>query len=282
MAPETEPFAGPALLSGRAAGVFFHEILGHRLESQRILDETEGRTFAKSLKTKILPDFLSITFDPTRRTYSGYELNGWYQFDDEGVAARPVTAVNKGVLESFLLSRIPVPGMSGSNGHGRRQPGFEPIARQSNLIVESTNQVDDKALRRLLLNEIVRQGKPYGLFFDEVTGGYTTTSRFGLQAFTVLPLVVYRVYPDGRPDELVRGVDIVGTPLASLAKIVATGNSPDVFNGFCGAESGSVPVSAISPMVLVSELEIQRKAGGGDRPPILGRPSLSSGRGGVQ
>ncbi|HEY2843218.1 MAG TPA: hypothetical protein VGJ09_06195, partial [Bryobacteraceae bacterium] len=111
------------------------------------------------------------------------------------------------------------------------------------------------------------------LFFDEVSSGYTTTGRRGLQAFTVVPLVVYRVYPDGRPDELVRGVDIVGTPLASFAKIVATSNQMAVFNGICGAESGNVPVSAIAPALLVSEIEVQRKDSSRDRPPYLPPPS---------
>ena len=92
------------------------------------------------------------------------------------------------------------------------------VSRQSNLIVESKKQVSDAQLRQMLIEEIKRKNKPYGLYFEQVTGGYTTTQRRGLQAFTVMPLVVYRVYPDGRPDELVRGVDIVGTPLASFGK----------------------------------------------------------------
>ncbi len=93
-----------------------------------------------------------------------------------------------------------------------------------------------------------------------------------MQAFTVVPLVVYRVYPDGRPDELIRGVDIVGTPLASFQKILATSDRKEVFNGYCGAESGSVPVSATSPAILVSEIETQRKQNEQLKPPILPRP----------
>jgi TldD protein len=114
------------------------------------------------------------------------------------------------------------------------------------------------------------------LYFDEVSSGYTTTGRRGLQAFTVVPLVVYRVYPDGRPDELVRGVDIVGTPLASFAKIVATSDKMSVFNGICGAESGNVPVSAIAPALLVSEIEVQRKDSSRDRPPYLSAPPAAN------
>ncbi len=272
-APVAEPFVGPAILSGRASGVFFHEIFGHRIEGHRQKDETEGQTFTKSVGGPVLPPFLSVLFDPTRRKEGGIDLNGWYAFDDEGVPAQPIRVVDNGILKAFLMSRTPIAGFPKSNGHGRRQPGREIVSRQSNLIVESARQVSDKELRKMLIDEIKRQNKPYGLFFEQVTGGFTTTARAALQAFKVIPIVVYRVYPDGRPDELIRGVDIVGTPLASFAKILATSSRTEVFNGYCGAESGSVPVSAVAPAMLVSEIEIEKKAKSQDRPPLLPAPS---------
>ena len=165
--------------------------------------------------------------------------------------------------------------MDHSNGHGRRQPGLEVVARQSNLLVESTKSVSEQRLKEMLVEEVKRQNKPYGLYFQEVTGGFTTTARAGVQAFKVLPLVVYRVYADGRPDELVRGADIVGTPLSSFAKILATSNKSEVFNGYCGAESGTVPVSAVSPAILVSEIEIEKRDKSQDRPPLMPAPSES-------
>ncbi len=271
-APAVEPFVGPAILSGRAAGVFFHEIFGHRVEGHRQKDDTEGQTFTRSVGEKVLPEFLSVVFDPTLRKLAGTELNGWYAYDDEGVKARRVNLVEHGILKTFLLSRSPVEGFPNSNGHGRRQPGREVMARQSNLIVESSKAVPEARLRELLIEEIKRQKKPYGYYFEHVTGGFTTTGRRGVQAFTVIPLVVYRVYPDGRPDELVRGADIVGTPLASFGKILATSDRPGVFNGYCGAESGAVPVAAVSPALLISEIEIQKKEVAKDRPPLLPRP----------
>jgi hypothetical protein len=188
-----------------------------------------------------------------------------------------VTVVDKGKLREFLMARTPLPKFAKSNGHGRKQPGLEALPRQSNLIVQSDKRLSEKELRAMLLAEIRRQGKPYGLYFDQVTGGYTTTQRRGLQAFTVIPLVVYQVFPDGRPDRLVRGVDIVGTPLASFGKILATGDRDEVFNGYCGAESGSVPVSAVAPAMLVSEIEVQRKPSPTDRPPLLRRPQALDG-----
>jgi predicted Zn-dependent protease len=278
-APEAEPFVGPAIFSGRAAGVFFHEIFGHRVEGHRQKDESEGQTFTESVGTKVLPDFLSVVFDPTRRKIGPVDLNGWYDYDDEGVKAQPVTVVDKGVLKTFLMSRSPIRGFDHSNGHGRRQPGFEVVSRQSNLIVESSNAVTEARLRQMLIGEIKKQNKPYGLYFRDITGGFTTTQRAGLQAFKVVPVIVYRVYADGRPDELVRGADIVGTPLASFAKILATSDKPEVFNGYCGAESGSIPVSAVSPAILVSEIEIEKKAKSQDRPPLLPEPTSLESKG---
>ena len=276
-APVAEPFVGPAMVSGRAAGVFFHEIFGHRIEGHRQKDESEGQTFTGSVGASVLPSFLSVVFDPTRRKAEGIDLNGWYTFDDEGIPARPVTAVENGVLRNFLMSRSPISGFAQSNGHGRRQPGREVVSRQSNLIVQSTRAVTDAELRQQLIAEIKRQSRPYGLYFEDVAGGVTNTARGGLQAFKVLPVIVYRVYADGRPDQMIRGVDIVGTPLASFSKILATSDHTQVFNGYCGAESGSVPVSAVSPALLISQIEIEKTNKSQDRPPLLAPPMLTLG-----
>jgi predicted Zn-dependent protease len=272
-APINDPTVGPALLTGRAAAVFFHEVFGHRAEGHRQKDVSEGQTFSKKVGEQILPDFLSITDDTTMKKLSGQDLLGYYQFDDEGVPAQRVSLVEHGVLKNFEMSRSPLVGFPRSNGHGRRQLGATPVSRQGNLIVESSKTVTNAQLRAKLIELIKTQGKSYGLLIDDIAGGFTFTGRGQPQAFQVLPLVVYKVFADGRSDELVRGVDIVGTPLAALTKIVATGDSTEVFNGYCGAESGSVPVSAASPAILTSELEVQKKESSTDRPPILPPPA---------
>jgi TldD protein len=272
-APINEPSVGPALLTGRAAAVFFHEVFGHRAEGHRQKDAAEGQTFAKKVGEPILPSFLSIVDDTTRKKLGSEDLLGYYQFDDEGVPAQSVTLVDHGILKNFEMSRSPLVGFPNSNGHGRRQLGATPVSRQGNLIVESSKTVTNAELRAMLIELIKKQGKPFGLLIDDIAGGFTFTGRGQPQAFQVLPLVVYKVFADGRPDELVRGVDIVGTPLAALTKIVATGDTPEVFNGYCGAESGSVPVSAASPAILTSELEVQKKETSTDRPPILPPPA---------
>ena len=272
-APLVDPYAGPALLTGRAAAVFFHEVFGHRAEGFRQKDINEGQTFTSKIGEQILPDFISIKDDPTQAALDQQMLLGNYLFDDEGVPAENVQLVDHGVLKTFLMSRSPLVSISQSNGHGRRQLGFVPVARQGNLIVSSSKAVTNDQLREQLIAMVKSQGKPFGLLIDDIAGGFTFTGRQQPQAFQVLPLVVYKVYADGRPDQLVRGVDIVGTPLVSLTKIVATGDTPDIFNGYCGAESGSVPVAAVAPAILISEMEVQKKETSTDKPPILPPPA---------
>jgi predicted Zn-dependent protease len=271
-APLAEPYSGPALLSGRAAAVFFHEVLGHRIEGQRQRGREEGQTFTKKLNEKILPEFLSVTDDPTLHTLAGTELSGFYRYDDEGSPASRVEVVKDGILKNFLMGRLPVKNFNNSNGHGRAQAGLMPVGRQGNLIVTSSKTVPDVQLRTRFIEEIKKQGRPYGLYFEDIQGGFTLTSRDLPQAFQVLPVMVWRVYADGRPDELVRGVDIVGTPLTVLTQIAATGDTTSVFNGICGAESGSVAVSAASPAMLFSDMEVQKRKYGDERPPILPPP----------
>jgi TldD protein len=278
-APVADAYAGPAMLSGRAAAVFFHEVLGHRLEGHRQRDETQGQTFTKEVGQLVLPAFLSVADDPTLKELNRVRLSGTYDFDDEGVPASRVQAVDHGILRNFLMSRMPIANFGQSNGHGRRQAGtgLMPTGRQGNLIVTSTNMVTDAQLRQRFIEEIKKQNKPYGLYFEDIQGGFTLTSRAQPQAFQVLPVMVWRVYADGRPDELVRGVDIVGTPLVALNSILVTGNTLEVFNGICGAESGQVPVSAAAPAMLFSQLEVQKRARGSDRPPILSPPGPDDG-----
>jgi TldD protein len=276
IAPVAEPYDGPALLSGRAAAVFFHEVLGHRLEGHRQKDEEEGQTFTKKVNQEVLPKFLSVADDPTIQEIAGVKLAGAYPFDNEGTPSQRVEVIQNGVLKNFLMSRMPIKDFSQSNGHGRNQPGLMPTGRQGNLIVTSTQAVTEEQLRQNLINEVKKQGKPYGLYFDDIQGGFTLTQRSLPQAFQVLPVIVYRIYADGRPDELVRGVDIVGTPLAALTRILLTGDKQHVFNGVCGAESGQVPVAAVAPAMLFSEMEVQKRAHAHERPPILPPPGFET------
>ena len=275
-APTIEPYAGPAILSGRASGVFFHEIFGHRVEGHRQKSDFDGNTFTAKIDQSVLPSYFSVYDDPTIRKYGDIELSGFYRFDDEGIRSQRVPLVQNGILKSFLLGRSPIKGFSKSNGHGRAQPGRSPVSRQGNLLIQASESVSKAELRKLLIAEIKRQKKEFGLFFADISGGFTNTIRFAPQTFQVTPTIVYKVYADGRPDELVRGLDLIGTPLTAFSKILAADNSPEIFNGICGAESGLVPVSAISPGVLLSQIEVQKRPKSKALPPILAPPGVDS------
>ncbi|MFC1853066.1 TldD/PmbA family protein [candidate division CSSED10-310 bacterium] len=275
-APVVEPYSGPVLLSGRAAGVFFHEIFGHRVEGHRLKEEDDSQTFKKKINQKVLPDHMSVHFDPLLKKYEDIELMGYYRYDDEGVKAQKVNIIEAGILKNFLMSRSPLEDFTASNGHGRAALGYAPVARQSNMIITSTSLLPMDQLRAQLIAELKKQEKPFGLRFDDIVGGFTFTGRFIPNAFNVIPTVVYKVYPDGRPDELVRGVDLVGTPLVMFSNITQAGDEYDVFNGICGAESGGVPVSAVCPALLVTKVEVQKKFKSQERPPILPRPDSDS------
>jgi predicted Zn-dependent protease len=271
-APAIDPYTGPALLEPDAAGVLFHEAVGHRLEGERQNSEQEGKTFRGQVGKAVLPAFLTIVDDPTRAQVGGTPLNGAYPFDEQGVPAQKVTLIENGVLRAYLLSRKPVEGFAQSNGHGRSQGNRRPVARMANLIVESKKTLSDAQLKALLIAEAKKQGKPYGLIIRDITGGNTNTTSFGYQAFKGVPRLVYRVEVTTGKESLVRGVEIVGTPLSSVNRVLATGTTAGVFNGYCGAESGMVPVSTVAPATLLQEIELQRAGEGKDRPPLLPSP----------
>ncbi|HEY4176382.1 MAG TPA: metallopeptidase TldD-related protein [Kofleriaceae bacterium] len=272
-APLAEPYVGPAILEGRAAGVFFHEVFGHRIEGHRQKDLTSGQTFASYIGKDIAPDWLSVYDDAEIETLNGIQLNGFYRFDDEGVRARRVELITNGKLVGFDMGRNPINGFPNSNGHGRRSPGLPPVARQGNLVVEAAKSVPRTDLEKLLINEIKKQGRPYGMIFSDISGGFTNTSAFAPQAFKVNPVMAYRLYPDGHR-ELVRGIDIGGTPLIALQSIRAASREIETFNGVCGAESGWVPVSASAPSLLIERLEIEKGFVPPDRKQVLDAPSI--------
>jgi len=271
-APMLDPYNGPAILLPEAAGVFFHEALGHRLEGERQNSNHEGATFKGQIGKPVLPTFISVIDDPSLRSVGKISLNGYYRYDDEGVVSTPVKLVENGILRSYLMSRTPVKGVVQSNGHGRSESTSDPIGRMANTIVRSTKQVPYATLKQMLLEEIKRQKKDFGLIISDITGGQTNTSSYDFQAFKGVPRIVYRVDAVTGKETMVKGVEFVGTPIGSLNRIAATSDEIGVFNGFCGAESGYIPVSTVAPAILISEIELQRTGRELERGPVLPPP----------
>ncbi len=271
-AKSINPINLPAILEPEAAGILFHEAIGHRLEGERQIDDTQGQTFSERVGTQIIPSFLSIEDNPSLYDFNGGSLLGYFVYDDQGVKGKRVSLVKNGILRNFLLSRTPVKGFINSNGHGRASNGRAPMARMSNLIIRSENEFSKQELKNLLIQEIKKQNKDFGIIIKKMTGGETNTSSYDFQAFKATPLLLYKVDPDTGEETPVRGVEIVGTPLISINKIIATGNNYKAFNGFCGAESGYVPVSTIAPSILITEIELQKTTSEKEKKPILPPP----------
>ncbi len=257
-APVADAYAGPAILSGKAAAVLFHEVLGHRLEATR--SEFINNNLAGFQDKQMTSSSIQLYMDPTLKTYKGRDLDGFYLYDDEGVKAQRVQCIENGCLKQYLTSRTPAGEFNTSNGHARAEAGKNPSPRQSNLIVETTEPYSEAELRGMLIAELKRQGKEYGYFFRNVDGGFTNRGSFrNTNLFNVNPTEVYKVFADGRKDQLVRGVTLIGTPLTVFTNIKAAGGESQVFSGYCGSVSGKVPVSGTSPYIYVSLIETQGK-----------------------
>ncbi len=271
-APVMETYDGPVLLMNRAAGVFLHEVVGHRVEGHRQKAVDEGQTFVSKVGAHVTAPHLNLYDDPGLTHAVGTPLNGFYRYDDEGVPAARADIIRNGVFRGFLLSRSVLRPGGISNGHGRAMLGLDPVARMGNTLLTSTAPVPVSALRDTLRAWLRAEGREFGLAVHDIAGGFTYTQRDLPQSFRLEPLYVARVFADGRPDEVVRGVDLVGTPLLSLKQIAGAGDDAAVFNGHCGAESGWVPVSAVSPTLLLRKLEFESRSRDQNRPPVLPPP----------
>jgi len=257
--PPLKSYAGPVLLMPQPAGILMHEVLGHRLEGSRLLSAREGQTFKQDLGKKILPEFLSVSDDPRSRESHGIKAVGCYRYDDEGSPAQRAELVRQGVLVGFLSGRAPVtlkqmPG----NGHARNEYHERPISRMAHLEVTTQGGLPHDVLKQRFIEEIKRQGLPFGIMVLDAEGGETATESYNFQAFRGTIALALQVWTNGR-ENLVRNVNFVGTPLTALRTIMAAGNTPLCVNAYCGAESGMIPVSTTCPALLLSNLELQAK-----------------------
>lgn len=271
-----DPYAGPALLSGIATGLLFHEAIGHRLEGERLLSRAEGHTFAKKIGRPILPRGVDLVDDPSLERFEKQPLFGHYRVDDEGVRAQRVVLVKDGVLKTFLTSRNCVEGIRRSNGHGRHERFHSPMARMGNLVVEVEERKPLAELKRMLLERVRERGLPYGIYVKKASSGETATSldQYSFQGFKGNPTHVVLIDAKTGKESRVRDVNFIGTPLVAIQHIRAFGGDYEVDNSFCFAESGSVPVGTVAPSMLVEELELQRSSHTRLRAPTLPLPPM--------
>lgn len=252
-------FSGPALLMPQPAGLLFHEAIGHRLEGSRLLSLSEGHTFRNHEDKKVLKLPITIRDNPTLKSWNGIGCIGSYTFDDEGTKSHDTLLIDKGILKEFLTTRAHTPTKKfRPNGHARNRSYQRPISRMAVTIVESECGISQPELKKRLLEEIIKQDQPYGVIIYETGNGETDTSTYDFQAFSGQIMFATLLYQNGK-EVPIRGVDIVGTPLQALSNIIEVGDTLELDNSFCGAESGSIPVSTISPAILLSHIELQAK-----------------------
>lgn len=272
-------FIGPALLAGQAASTLFHEALGHRLEGDRLVARGETRTFAHKVGQRILPEGIDVLDDPTATAPDGQPVWGGYQVDDEGVPAQRARLVEDGVLRGFLHGRTPTRHSRRSNGHGRHDGLGAPMSRMAHLVVQGRSEraLSWEALEARLLELARQQGRSEAMIVTRIHGGETATGSYDFQVFKGEPAEVWLVDVETGARRRIRDVELIGTPLAALQRVVAFGGEAQLDEGYCYAESGSIPVSGSSPALLLSEIEMQQRSTTGFHEPLLPPPFADDG-----
>jgi len=283
-APAGESYSGPVLMEPRAAAQLLAQLLGDNLRVPRRPLSDPGRNvpfapseFETRIGGRVLPDSFDVTDDATQSTFNGKPLVGFYPFDMEGVPPKPVSVVEKGVLKNFLTTRQPIRGFPLSNGHARLPGSYGTYAAAiGNLFVKSSETSSMADLKKRLIDMTTMRGKPYGILVRKLDYPYSSggadlqslaqaSAQSGGSARPVSPpLLIYRVYPDGR-EELVRGLRFRGLTSRTLRDILAASSETELFDfvnvgaplAILGAGGYLAPASVISPGLLFDELELE-------------------------
>ena len=219
---------------------------------------------------------IDVQDNPRLKKFQGKNCIGAYEFDDEGSPSGNALLVEDGILRGFLSTRSQLPTRNHiSNGHARNLKHQRPISRMGVTVISGKDTKSIEELKELMINEIREQKKPFGIIVYETSGGETDTTSFNFQAFSGQISYACLLYPDGS-EIPVKGVDFVGTPLQALNNIIAVGDEQVIENHYCGAESGFIPVTTISPAILLSTLELQSRREDLVTQYILPKPKLKS------
>jgi TldD protein len=239
-----ETYRGPVLFAPDAADDIIAGLIGENVLGRKPQPGRPNRTtgaFGTAYKTRVLPKFVTVIDDPTMKKFEGKTLLGSYDVDSEGVKAQAVTVVDKGVLESYLLSRQPLRDFPASNGHGRATPGAAPQPSLGVLLLKSSDPESTKALSEKLKQMSSDEGQAYGYRVETLGPGNS-------------PRLLYRVYVKDGHEELVRGAVFNELDVRALRNdLAAVGDDPLVSN-----RMGGLPQTIICPSLLFDELEVKR------------------------
>jgi hypothetical protein len=297
-APKGDDYNGPILFEGTAAPQIFAEVLGRNLTMSRTPAGGGGRggavqpgEFEGRVGARVLPEAFDVVDDPAQIEWRGRALFGSYHVDREGIPAKPLRLVDKGVLKTYLLTRQPVRGYEGSNGRARLPGGFSgAIPTISNLFVSSNEYMPVGELKKKLLDLIKARNKPYGIIVRKMDFPSSAnlaearsimTGQQGGRPVSV-PLLVYKIFPDGR-EELVRGLRFRGFNGKSLKDILAAGDDSNVFeymeNGapfaIIGGGRFTTEACVIAPSILIDDLELHPIEEEMPKLPIVSPPEMT-------
>jgi hypothetical protein len=294
-APKAEDYNGPVLFEGEAAPQLFAEVLAKNLTLSRQPAGGRGGSaqtseFEGRMGARVLPDTFDVVDDPTQKEWRGKALFGAYEVDREGVRAKPLHLVEKGVLKGYLLTRQPVRGFEGSNGRARLPGGAANYADISNLFISSSETVPFADLKKKLLELLQTRGKPYGIIVRKMdfpsTAAVDEVRRLlqgaqGTAHPVSMPLLVYKVFPDGR-EELVRGLRFRGFNARSLRDILAAGDDATVFDfldniapfALVGQASYTTEACVVAPSILIDDLELHPMEDELPKLPVVPAPEL--------
>jgi predicted Zn-dependent protease len=302
-APAGESYSGPDLIEPRAAAQLLAQLVGDNLRVPRRPLSDPGRNvpfapseFESRIGGRVLPESFDVTDDATQATLNGKPLAGFYPFDMEGVAPKPVSVVEKGVLKNFLTTRQPIRGFPASNGHARLPGNYGAFsAAIGNLFVKSSETTPLADLKKRLIDMTKMRGKPYGMLVRKLDYPFSASaselqslaqasSQSGGSARPVSPpLLIYKVYPDGR-EELVRGLRFRGLTSRTLRDILAASSETDTFDfvnvaaplAILGAGGYLAPASVTAPGLLFDELELEPPQDQLPKPPTVPPPNAAN------
>lgn len=286
-AEQPEAYVGPAIFTESASGEFFRQLLSANISSPQqplFADERFSEMVQKSklvgkLNFRVLPPFITAVDDPTIQDFNGMPLIGWFDVDDDGVAARKVSLVEDGKLVSLLMSRIPTRKIAQSNGHARGAVYIPPEGRQGNIIIASNEIMPYEDLKARLLDICRDMDLEYGIIIKKVRDKYfflqsdpdTDLTPAQRKAELCSPVEVYKVYASDAREEPVRGMEFEGMTVRTLKDIMAVADDTHVYNFMMG-RNFEMPASIVSPSVLIEEIELKKTEKKPSKPPLLKSP----------
>jgi len=228
----------PIVMAKGHCGTFFHEAIGHSLESDGIRKKTS--CFWDKKGKEIASKISSLADDGTV-----LGARGSINVDDEGTPSQNTILIDKGKCVDFLNDRLNAKLMKAKlTGNGRRESyQHYPLPRMTNTYLLAGE--DDP-------EDILKSVKK-GIYVARIGGGNVTwvTGRF------VFSVPEGYLIEDGKITKPLKGIQLMGSGPEVLKNIVMVGPDLEILGGgTCGKDGQGKPVSDGNPTLKVSKITI--------------------------